>query len=169
MFIALVAAACNKSTTSNTQTPAAQPPLDSSNSSSVSQTPDQTTNQTATTPPTTQTQTQKSSSTTTTTQTPPPPSPPAVKNFSVTADDSVATPSTITVNRSDKVNLTLSVSTSNVYYGGLDFRSSVVNSGTILPGASKTVSFTADSSFTINCFWPSSGVEKTSHIDVVVK
>lgn len=107
------------------------------------------------------------------TQTQPAPPPPApttkTESLSTTADDSVASPDTLTVNKGDTVNLTLNVKTTGVYYGGLDFRSSVFNSGTVLPGQNKTVSFTADQSFDIHCFWPSSNVEKAAVIHVVVK
>jgi hypothetical protein len=94
--------------------------------------------------------------------------PPLARNFSVTADDYTATPNMIMVNKGETVKLTLNVSTQNVYYGGLDFRSSVVNSGTILPGTSKTVIFTADSPFTIHAYWPSSGVQKHSKIEIML-
>jgi hypothetical protein len=101
-------------------------------------------------------------------QVPPPPIP-ATDNFSTSADDSSASPDTFTAHAGDNVKLTLNVKTTGVYYGGLDFRSSVVNSGTILPGSSKTLSFTAGQSFDIHAFWPSSGVEKTTAIHIVVQ
>lgn len=66
------------------------------------------------------------------------------------------------------VQLTFNVRSENVYYGGLDFRGGPVDSGTILPGGSKTVTFTAESDFTITAYWPSSGVVKY-HIPVSVQ
>lgn len=101
---------------------------------------------------------------------PPPPAPtPVTQNFTVVADEAVATPSSITAIKGATVNLTIQVKTEGVYYGGIDYRSSVVNSGTIYAGQSKTVTFTANQSFTLIPFWPSSGVEKQSKINIVVQ
>ncbi|MBI4049245.1 MAG: hypothetical protein HY395_00285 [Candidatus Doudnabacteria bacterium] len=91
-----------------------------------------------------------------------PPAPPSSeqKNFSVSADDYSVSPGTITVKKGSKVNLTFNVKTQGVYYGGLEFRSDVVNTGAIAPGGSKTVTFTAQESFTFAAFWPASNVDK---------
>lgn len=94
---------------------------------------------------------------------------PATHDFSTAADDFTATPDTFTVSKGDIVNLTLNVKTTAVYYGGLDFRSTPVTTGTILPGQNKTVTFTAEQSFDIHAFWPSSGVEKNSVIHIIVQ
>lgn len=99
----------------------------------------------------------------------PQPPPPPVESYTITADDSAATPNSITVSSGTKVNLTFKVKSENVYYGGLDFRSSVINTGPILPGGQKTVSFTADQSFTVNAFWPSSGVQKATNVRIIVQ
>ncbi|MEK7083470.1 MAG: hypothetical protein AAB972_04810 [Patescibacteria group bacterium] len=61
-----------------------------------------------------------------------------------------------------RVKLTFSVRTARVYYGGLDFRSSKFSTVKALPGKTVTVEFTADSSFVITSYWPSSGVYKAS-------
>ncbi len=100
---------------------------------------------------------------------PPPPAPPTVQSFTITADDSGATPSEITVPPGTIVDLTFNVSTNNVYYGGLDFRSSKINTGTIMAGGTKTIAFTATSSFTFTPYWPSSNVSKNYSIKVIVE
>jgi outer membrane biosynthesis protein TonB len=97
---------------------------------------------------------------------PPPASP--EKSFSITANDQQATPSMVVANKGDKVNLTITLGTTNVYQFGLEFRGGSINSGTIMPGASKTFSFTANSTITLNAYWPSSGVQKTASIMVHV-
>jgi hypothetical protein len=92
-----------------------------------------------------------------------------MQNFTVVADEAVATPSSITATKGAMVHLTIQVKSEGVYYGGIDYRSNVVNSGTIYAGQSKTITFTADSSFTLIPYWPSSGVPKQSRIDVIVQ
>ncbi len=67
------------------------------------------------------------------------------------------------------INLTFNVKSTGVYYAGLDFRSSVVNTGTILAGDSKTVSFTASESFEFIPYWPGSGVRKGYTIKINVQ
>jgi hypothetical protein len=96
---------------------------------------------------------------------PEPDDPPVLQSFSITADDFSATPSSITVPVGTIVNLTFNISAENVYYGGLEFRSSVVNTGSISPGGSKTVAFTVSESFDFVPYWPASQVRK----DYVVK
>lgn len=85
---------------------------------------------------------------------------PEIKDFTIEADDSSAAPGEISVSRGAKVNLTFKVKSTGVYYGGLDFRSSVINTGTILPGGSKTITFTVSESFVFTPYWPASGVAK---------
>ena len=104
----------------------------------------------------------------TTTPTPTPPTA-TIQNFSITADDNTATPKEITVTKNAIAEITFNVSATNVYYGGLDFRSSVVNSGTIHSGESKTISFTATNSFEFTPYWPSSQVAKPYKIKVTVQ
>jgi hypothetical protein len=101
--------------------------------------------------------------------TPTPNPTPSIQTFSITADDSSATPSTITVPAGTIVEITFNVASSNVYHGGLDFRSSVVNSGTVYAGASKTISFTANQSFDFTPYWPASNVAKSYMISVMVQ
>lgn len=107
------------------------------------------------------------------TPTPPAPNPtlppPAIKTFSISADDNGATPAGISVPKGTIVEITFNVSATNVYYGGLDFRSSVANSGTIQAGGSKTISFTANQTFLFTPYWPASGVAKGYTITVTVQ
>ncbi|TSC75726.1 MAG: hypothetical protein G01um101430_220 [Parcubacteria group bacterium Gr01-1014_30] len=93
---------------------------------------------------------------------------PPTYNFSLTADDNKATPSEFTVAVNSQVTITFNVSSQNVYYGGLDFRSQVINTGTISPGESKTITFTAQSSFEFIPYWPASGVRKGYEIRIIV-
>ncbi len=114
---------------------------------------------TTTLPPETTTTT--TVATTTTTQ---------LKTFTIEADDSGFYPSgTITVSKGDRVKITFVVRTSGTYYGGLDFRSSVWgDTGTVKPGESTTVEFTADKTFTFTSYWPVSNVKKADGQVVVV-
>lgn len=94
----------------------------------------------------------------------------AVKEFSITADDSSYLPSgSINVKKGDKVKITFNVKTSGVKFGGLDFRSSEFDTGTIKPGSSKTVEFVADKSFSISSYWPGSNTKKPYTINVIVQ
>ncbi|MEO8066033.1 MAG: hypothetical protein ABI643_04295 [Candidatus Doudnabacteria bacterium] len=94
---------------------------------------------------------------------------PVIKTFSISADDSAATPGEITVAKGTIVEITFNVSASDVYYGGLDFRSAVVNSGTVNAGGSKTISFTADQSFAFTPYWPAQNIAKNYTIKVTVQ
>ncbi|MDZ4299876.1 MAG: hypothetical protein U1A26_03065, partial [Candidatus Sungbacteria bacterium] len=77
-------------------------------------------------------------------------------------------PNTITVPRETNVTLTLKVRMTDVYYGGLTFRSAKFNDLTLKPGASGSVQFIADENITIASFWPLSGVHKAD-LRVVVQ
>jgi len=92
-----------------------------------------------------------------------------IQSFTIAADDSGATPSQISVPAGTIVEITFNVASTNVYYGGLDFRSSVVNSGTVHSGESKTISFTATKSFAFTPYWPASQVAKNYTINVTVQ
>lgn len=96
-----------------------------------------------------------------------PPATPTIQTFNINADDSAATPSEISVTKGNIVQITFNVGT-NTYYGGLDFKSSVVNSGTINAGQSKTISFKANESFEFTPYWPASSVAKSYKIKVSV-
>jgi len=73
------------------------------------------------------------------------------------------------VSAGDIVEITFMVKTTNVNFGGLDFRGGPVDTGTINPGKSKTISFTAEETFKIIPYWPSSGTKKSYRITVNVE
>jgi cytoskeletal protein RodZ len=105
---------------------------------------------------------------TTTTITPTPASAPAAQHFTVHGNDASADLTTITVKKGTPVSITFGADSGTTYHGGLDFRSSVLSTGTIAPGATKTVTFTADQSFAFTPYWPASNVAKPYKIAVVV-
>ncbi|OHA48675.1 MAG: hypothetical protein A2806_00925 [Candidatus Terrybacteria bacterium RIFCSPHIGHO2_01_FULL_48_17] len=93
---------------------------------------------------------------------PPPnePTGPQIVSYIVEADDNGLYPATISVPRDATVNLTFKVRSTNVYYGGLDFRSTKFVTSSVPPGGETTVTFTADATFTYTSYWPASGVKK---------
>lgn len=94
---------------------------------------------------------------------------PTVYEFKLEADDNGFYPEpTITVPRGSGVKIYFTVRTGNVYYGGLDFRSSKFITEPVKPGETAYVKFIADESFTFTSYWPLSGVQKASG-NVVVK
>lgn len=97
----------------------------------------------------------------------PSPLPPAVTELTIEADDRGFYPGSLPVFLSGtRVIITFVVRTTNVYYGGLDFRSSKFSSVAALPGGKATVEFTVDSSFVITSYWPASGVKKAD-LDII--
>jgi hypothetical protein len=87
----------------------------------------------------------------------------ALHEFKLEADDIGFYPvSNIIVPKGSRVKIHFSVRTSNIYHGGLEFRSSKFKTDAIKPGESTTVEFTADESLTFTSFWPLSGVQKVS-------
>jgi hypothetical protein len=92
-------------------------------------------------------------------------------SFTITANDDSADHETVTVKKGAKVNLTFAVEKSGVYHGGLQFKSDdpQIDSGPIAPGDSKTVTFTADKSFSFTPYWYASGVKKNYMINVTVQ
>ncbi len=93
----------------------------------------------------------------------------AAKSFTVHGNDLNADLTTITVSKGTSVSITFSVDAQNTYHGGLDFRSSMLNTGTITPGSSKTVTFTANSSFAFTPYWPLTNIKKPYTVNVVVQ
>ncbi len=91
------------------------------------------------------------------------------KSFTVNADDSSADLTTINAKKGDSVSITFNVKPNNVYHAGLDFRSDQVSTGTIAPGSSKTITFTANNSFTFTPYWPSTNIAKPYTISVVIQ
>lgn len=94
---------------------------------------------------------------------------PAPQSFTVNGNDSSADLTSITVPKGTPVTITFAADAQGTYHGGLDFRSSVVNSGTIAPGTSKTVTFTVDQSFAFTPYWPSTNIAKPYKIMISVR
>jgi len=92
----------------------------------------------------------------------------AVEEFTVKVNDARFEPASIEVKKGSLVKITLAVDTSNVSFGGEDIRSSEFNTGTIAPGQSKQVQFTAKNSFKVSAYWPSSNNWKAD-MQVIVK
>lgn len=91
------------------------------------------------------------------------------KSFAVNGSDNGADLTTITVAAGTPVTITFGADENGTYHGGLDFRSSIVNTGTIAPGSSKSVSFTATKSFSFTPYWPATNIAKPYKINVVVQ
>lgn len=89
---------------------------------------------------------------------------PAVKTFTIEADDNGFYPTgNITVSRGDIVKITFKVRTENVYFGGLDFRGEpYFRTSKVLPGGETSIEFTADKTFVYRSYWPASGIIKSS-------
>jgi hypothetical protein len=94
---------------------------------------------------------------------------PKSQSFNITGSDTKASLTSIAVAKGTPVTIIFAVDANNTYHGGLDFRSSVVNTGAILPGKSKTISFTATTSFAFTPYWPATNTKKPYVISVVVK
>ncbi len=92
----------------------------------------------------------------------PKPAPTATQSYSIDANDNRASPSSLTIPKGTEYTITFNVDSTGVYYGGLSFRSSKFNSpDKVSPGNSWTTpTLTADESFTVGAYWPSSGVHK---------
>ncbi len=162
-ILLLLAAACNSQTANNStpnDTPVAQQPAPTSSNPPLTPTPGQ--NPAPVPIPAPKPQPKPN-------PTPVPAPAPSTKSFTVTGSDNQADLTNITVNKGDMVMLTFKVDPNNTYHGGLDFRSSVVNSGTIAPGASKMVMFTAASSFSFIPYWPASNIRKPYTININVQ
>jgi hypothetical protein len=81
--------------------------------------------------------------------------------YVVEADDLGLYPKELNVSKEENVRILFKVRSEKVYYGGLDFRSSVWgDTGTVLPGGNTTVEFTAQQNFTYTSYWPASGQKK---------
>lgn len=86
---------------------------------------------------------------------------PVLMELKVEADDNGFYPSeAIAVAKGSKVKLHFIVRSTNVYFGGLDFRSPKFKTDSVKPGGSTAAEFTADESFVITSYWPASGVRK---------
>lgn len=94
---------------------------------------------------------------------------PAAQHFTVNGNDATADLKTIRVVAGTPVTITFGADAGTTYHGGLDFRSSVVNTGTITPGSTKAVSFTATHSFSFTPYWPATNIAKPYTIDIIVQ
>lgn len=99
----------------------------------------------------------------------PPAAAPAPQSFTVHGNDSSADLETITVPKGTVVSITFGADAQGTYHGGLDFRSTVVSTGPIAPGSTKTVNFTATKSFAFTPYWPSTNIAKPYTISIVVE
>ncbi|HWB38692.1 MAG TPA: hypothetical protein VG604_00430 [Candidatus Saccharimonadales bacterium] len=90
-------------------------------------------------------------------------------DFTINANDESADTESINVRKGDTIKITFKVDTSEVYHGGLEFKSDVVSSKPIKPGDSDTVSFVADKSFDFTPFWYQSNIQKDYLIHVNVE
>lgn len=106
--------------------------------------------------------------TVTTTSSTPTVAAPASESFTVNGNDQTADVTTITVKKGTIVHITFGADAGTTYHGGLDFRSSVISTGTIAPGSTKTVTFTANQSFSFTPYWPSTNIAKPYTIKIVV-
>ncbi len=90
------------------------------------------------------------------------------QEFTAMVNDARFDPASIEVKKGSLVKITFTIDTTNVSFGGIDIKSSEFETGTISPGASKQVSFTATKSFTVTGYWPASGIKK-GEMQVTVK
>ncbi len=93
-------------------------------------------------------------------------------SFTIEGDDAGLYPSTITVPRATAFRLTLDTRPTGVYYGGLEYRSSLFDGGSVMtaPGVAITVNITSPAtpgSIPISSYWPASGVLKATGTIVV--
>lgn len=88
----------------------------------------------------------------------------------ITANDTTATPQSVTVKKGAKVAITFNVSTRGTYHGGLEFKNTELglDSGSIPEGQSGKLTFTADKSFQLTPYWYQSGVKKDYMVSVNV-
>lgn len=91
--------------------------------------------------------------------------------ITIQANDTSATPETITATKGQKVTITFDVTTNGTYHGGLEFKSTdpAIDSGNIAEGTSKSVTFTATKSFKFTPYWYASSVQKDYFVTVTVK
>jgi len=88
---------------------------------------------------------------------------PTASEFKIEADDSGFYPtSVIEISQGATVKIHFIVRSTNVYYGGLDFRSIKFKTASVKPGGLATVEFVADQSFEFSSYWPLSSVLKAT-------
>lgn len=168
LFVFIVVLIARSPAEQTTETPEAVEIVETTSTPPESPPPATSTHPAATTSPRrtsgSSTSTSPSSPTATSTPTPAPPPPPAPTRiaFTIEADDNEFAPREIRAPRGATVSLTFRVRSTNVYFGGLDIRSTAFTTGTIPPGGMKTVSFIANASFDFSSYWPLTNTLKTT-------
>lgn len=92
------------------------------------------------------------------------------KEFTIKAGESKYDPSSITVKKGDTITITFEFQEDDIYYGGLDIKSTLFETVSWRPGenTSKSVSFTATESANFRGYWPNtSKLKATGQINVV--
>ena len=97
---------------------------------------------------------------------------PFVKEFVIEADDggfylNGADIGSISASAREALKITFNVRTTNVYYGGLQFKGCDLDTGKVSSGGSTTVEFSATNTCTITSYWPSSSRVK-DNLQVIV-
>ena len=64
--------------------------------------------------------------------------------------------SSISVSKDSKVEILFKVKSSEVYFGGLDFRGNGIDTGKVDRGSSTNFEFVANNDFTVKSYWPRS-------------
>lgn len=90
-------------------------------------------------------------------------------SFTIMGSDDSADVTKIAVKKGDVVSITFKVDPNNTYHGGLKFVSDDIDTGAIAPGESKTVTFTAKSSFEFVPYWPRNNRRKPYVVTVTVQ
>jgi hypothetical protein len=92
----------------------------------------------------------------------------SASEFKIEADDYGFYPSSvIRVAKGANIKIHFIVRNSNVYYGGLDFRSVKFKTWAVKPGGISTVEFLADQSFEFYSYWPlTSNLKATGNVTV---
>ena len=94
---------------------------------------------------------------------------PAKVSFTVIGSDDSADLTKIVVKKGDIVSVTFKVDPNNTCHGGLKFVSDDIDTDAIAPGESKTVTFTAKSSFEFVPYWPRNNRRKPYVVAVTVQ
>lgn len=81
------------------------------------------------------------------------------KIVTVKAINENSPPTVINAKKGTRLTILFSVPT-NVHHDGLDFRAPTLSAGTILPGTSKSVTFTVSDDITFQSYMPASTVKK---------
>jgi len=89
-------------------------------------------------------------------------------SYIIHANDSGADLTKILALKGDLIQVTFVVNSTGTSHGGIDFRSSIGGTGSLAPGLSKTIVFTANESFAFNPYWPSTNEQAPYRVTVSV-